>query len=128
VANVVRTGNVPDTLTGGEASEGLARFCCIVSFGRRPTITPRALEPGRPSLVRARISSRSNSARPLSTVRMSRPCGVVVTVRTGAPLVGASLGIGMRQNVVASCYRRIGRRSDTQPLAFAFVCNAVCIS
>jgi hypothetical protein len=33
----------------------------------------------RPSPVRARISSRSNSASPPSTVSIKRPCGVVVS-------------------------------------------------
>jgi hypothetical protein len=37
---------------------------CAVSAGFRPNLTPRALARSRPSLVRARISSRSNSASP----------------------------------------------------------------
>jgi hypothetical protein len=47
--------------------------------GSSPKRTPRALARVRPSLVRARISSRSNSAKPPSTVNISRPCGVVVS-------------------------------------------------
>jgi len=50
--------------------------CWCVSFGGRPNLTPRPLARVRPSPVRARISSRSNSARPPSTVSISRPCGV----------------------------------------------------
>ena len=48
------------------------------SFGRRPSLTPRAFARTRPSLVRERMRSRSNSARPPNTVSMSRPCDVVV--------------------------------------------------
>jgi len=51
------------------------RWWCV-SFGGRPNLTPRPLARVRPSPVRARISSRSNSARPPSTVSISRPCGV----------------------------------------------------
>ena len=49
-----------------------------VSVGGRPIWTPRALARVRPSPVRARINSRSNSARPPTTVDIKRPCGVVV--------------------------------------------------
>jgi hypothetical protein len=52
---------------------------CPVSFGLRPKITPLAFARARPSPVRVRISSRSNSARPPSTVSMRRPCAVVVS-------------------------------------------------
>ena len=45
----------------------------------RPIFTPRALARSRPSPVRTRIRSRSNSARPPSTVSISRPCDVVVS-------------------------------------------------
>ena len=54
-------------------------FWCAVSIGGRPMWTPRALARSRPSPVRARISSRSNSASPPSTVSIKRPCGVVVS-------------------------------------------------
>jgi hypothetical protein len=40
---------------------------------------PRALARSRPSLVRARIKSLSNSASPARTVSMSRPWGVVIS-------------------------------------------------
>src|SRR6516165_8696187 len=42
---------------------------------------PRALARLRPSPVRARISSRSNSARPPRIVSISRPCAVVVSAQ-----------------------------------------------
>jgi hypothetical protein len=38
-----------------------------------PNFTPRAFARALPSLVRARISSRSNSAKPPSTVSIKRP-------------------------------------------------------
>ena len=50
-------------------------------MGGRPILTPRALARSRPSLVRARMRSRSNSARPPNTVNMSRPCDVVVSAQ-----------------------------------------------
>jgi hypothetical protein len=48
----------------------------------------------RPSLVRARIRSRSNSARPPITASIKRPCGAVVAPR----LTGASYWHGDRSN------------------------------
>ena len=62
----------------GKGFDGLA-LLVAVSFGGRPMWTPRALARSRPSPVRARISSRSNSASPPSTVSINRPCGVVVS-------------------------------------------------
>ena len=53
----------------------------FIDLGGRPIFTPRALARSRPSLVRARMRSRSNSARPPSTVNISRPCDVVVSAR-----------------------------------------------
>jgi hypothetical protein len=46
--------------------------------------TPFALARALPSPVRARINSRSNSAKPPSTVSISRPCGVVVSAQASA--------------------------------------------
>lgn len=43
-----------------------------VSLGLRPSRTPRALARSRPSLVRERINSRSNSASPTRTVEQER--------------------------------------------------------
>jgi hypothetical protein len=58
----------------------------------RPTeLTPRACARLRPSPVRARISSRSNSAKPPRTVSIRRPCGVVVSAQEG-PEADAPLG------------------------------------
>src|SRR3984893_10653041 len=56
-----------------------SRFWCGVSFGGRPILCPRATARARPSPVRARIKSLSNSARPPSTVSIKRPCDVVVS-------------------------------------------------
>src|SRR5262245_37052508 len=55
--------------------------CCAVRAAGRPKRTPLALARLRPSPVRARISSRSNSARPPRTVSISLPCGVVVSAQ-----------------------------------------------
>jgi hypothetical protein len=52
-----------------------------VSLRGRPKLIPRACARLRPSPVRARISSRSNSASPPRTVSNSRPCGVVVSAQ-----------------------------------------------
>src|SRR5215813_8426158 len=54
------------------------RWCGVILRGR-PNRTPRSLARFRPSPVRARISSRSNSAKPPRTVSISRPCAVVVS-------------------------------------------------
>ena len=48
-------------------------------MGFLPSRTPRAFARSRPSVVRALISSLSNSARPPSTVRIKRPVGVAVS-------------------------------------------------
>ena len=53
---------------------------CGVSFGLRPIRTPRAWR-ARPSPVLVRINSRSNSAKPASTVNISRPWSVVVSAQ-----------------------------------------------
>jgi hypothetical protein len=55
-----------------------------VSLGGRPMYTPRAFARTRPSPVRARINSRSNSAKPPSTVSINRPWGVVVSAHASA--------------------------------------------
>jgi hypothetical protein len=57
---------------------------CGVNFGRRPSLTPRALARFHPSAVRARIRSRSNSASPPSTLSIKRPCAVVVSAHASA--------------------------------------------
>jgi hypothetical protein len=64
------------------ASRSIAswRWCGVSDCGR-PNFTPRAFARVLPSLVRARISSRSNSAKPPKTVNISRPCGVVVSAQ-----------------------------------------------
>src|SRR5262249_14039504 len=78
-----------DSVTSGDVSLRLAISKALdgfsplmgVSFGGRPNLTPRAFARCLPSVVRARISSRSNSARPPSTVSINRPCGVVVSAQ-----------------------------------------------
>jgi hypothetical protein len=71
----------------------------------RPILTPSALARSRPSSVRARINSRSNSARPPSTVSISRPCAVVVSAhvscseRKPAPLPVIDASVFKRSRV-----------------------------
>ena len=58
---------------------------CGVSLKGRPKLCPRALACcSRPSPVRARINSRSNSASPPRTVSIKRPCAVVVSAQASA--------------------------------------------
>jgi hypothetical protein len=52
-----------------------------ISKPGRPNFTPLALARSLPSPVLARISSRSNSAKPPRTVSISLPCGVVVSAQ-----------------------------------------------
>ena len=56
-------------------SEPLERFLALMGC------TPRACARFLPSPVRARISSRSNSAKPPRTVSITRPCDVVVSAQ-----------------------------------------------
>jgi hypothetical protein len=59
---------------------------CGVRAAGRPNFTPLAFARFLPSPVRARISSRSNSAKPPSTVSISLPCGVVVSAQVSLRL------------------------------------------
>ena len=87
---------VPDHLAvGGDHFAGLTlahlehalEKCDSLPMGRTLTLrggksqwqVTRTTARARPSPVRARISSRSNSARPPSTVSIKRPCAVVVS-------------------------------------------------
>src|ERR1700719_961776 len=85
-----------------------------VSFGGRPIFTPFALARSRPSPVRARINSRSNSASPPSTVSIRRPWAVVVSAhvslseRKPAPLPVIAASVFNRSRVDrASRSRRV---------------------
>ena len=76
-----------DVVIAGDVAERFAsvastnRFAALVrgQFEGAAQALPRALARSRPSLVRARISSRSNSAKPPSTVKIRRPWRVVVS-------------------------------------------------
>jgi hypothetical protein len=72
---------------------------CGVSLKGRPKLCPRALARSRPSPVRARINSRSNSASPPCTVSIKRPCAVAG--------VGPCVGEGSKPGFLA-CDRREG--------------------
>src|SRR6266567_3827231 len=61
----------------GKAGTIVAR---ATSVGRS-TRNPLAFARSRPSPVRVRISSRSNSAKPPNTVSINRPCAVVVSAQ-----------------------------------------------
>src|SRR5215510_10125656 len=54
------------------------------NLGLRPNLTPFAIARLRPSPVRSRISSRSNSAMAARSVESSRPCGLEVS-HSGSP-------------------------------------------
>ena len=68
------------------ASRRALASCCWswLSFAGLPMCWPRALALALPSLVRSLIRCLSNSARPPRTVRMSLPCGVVVSAQVSA--------------------------------------------
>jgi len=85
-----------------------------LSFGLRPSRTPRAFARSRPSPVRARISSRSNSAKPPSTVSINRPCGVVVSAQASF----RDRKPALRSPMAASVFRRsrVVRASRSSPL------------
>src|SRR5262245_38331067 len=79
-------------------------------------LTPRSLTTLRPSLVRARISSRSNSASPLSTMSMRRPRGLVVSAQLSLRLLKPA-PLGERRNDVEQVAGRAGRLGDDQHVA-----------
>ena len=96
-----------------------------MSVGLRPSQTPFATARARPSPVRAQINSRSNSARPPSTISIKRPCAVVVSAhvslseRNPAPLpVTAASGL-------CALVLRIVRRIQRITLALAAHITAV---
>jgi hypothetical protein len=55
-------------------------WCGVRAVGR-PNFTPLAFARALPSLVRARIKSRSNSAKPARIVTINRPCALVVSAQ-----------------------------------------------
>ena len=82
--------------------------------------TPLALARSRPSPVRVRISSRSNSANPARTVSISRPCGEVVSAhesrreRKPAPLSPMAASV-LRRSLVDRARRSRRVTSSTSP-------------
>jgi hypothetical protein len=85
VADIVRPGDFPGRLAGIAPLQGLTLLVGselgLRRAGLAAHLTPRALASLRPSPVRARISSRPNSARPLRTVSIRRPWAVVVSAQ-----------------------------------------------
>src|SRR5271168_4116877 len=86
---------------------------CGVSLKGRPKLCPRAFARSRPSPVRARINSRSNSASPPSTVSIKRPCAVVVSAhvswseRNPAPLPVIAASVFRRSPVEARHHQHV---------------------
>ena len=79
--------------------------------GGRPKRTPRALARVRPSPVRARISSRSNSARPPKTVSINRPCAVVVSAHVSCRDLKPAPASAMAANVLSESLVDLANRS-----------------
>jgi hypothetical protein len=77
--DVVRPRDIGLRFAISESLDSLLPLVGSLSAGGRPKRTPLAFARVLPSLVRARISSRSNSASPPNTVSISRPCAVVVS-------------------------------------------------
>jgi hypothetical protein len=57
VGDVVAADDLAHWLASWSRRQIASRFWCSVSFGLRPSLTPRALARSRPSLIRARIKS-----------------------------------------------------------------------
>jgi hypothetical protein len=83
-------------------------FWCGVSFGLRPRLLPAALARARPSPVRVRINSRSNSARPPRTVSIKRPCAEVVSAHASPSERKAGFLLGDRYKRVQQVAGRAG--------------------
>jgi hypothetical protein len=123
MADVLRAGSLGERLAVRVATERLALLVGWgVRFGRRPRRTPRAFARARPSLVRARISARANSASSPRTVRMRRPCGVMVSAQASprdvkpAPLAVMVANVLSRSRVLRA--RRSSRVTiSTSPAA-----------
>jgi hypothetical protein len=89
VAHIIRSSNFRKDLSRLSTSDCLSP---LVSLGLRPRITPLAFACSRPSPVRVRISSRSNSAGLPKTV------SIKATVRRR----GVSPGVSSRRKIAAS--------------------------
>lgn len=83
MANVVGPADIDQGLASCPSRNG---FLALVVRQLRLAAhaTPRALARSRPSPVRLRINSRSNSAGPPRTVSINLPCGVVVSAKPAA--------------------------------------------
>ena len=78
--HVVGTRHISLRFPIGEPCQGFLPLVWRQLPGR-PNRTPRSFARFLPSPVRARISSRSNSAKPPRIVSISRPCGLVVSAQ-----------------------------------------------
>jgi hypothetical protein len=103
-----------------------------VSFGLRPRITPLAFARSRPSPVRVRISSRSNSANPPNAVSIKRPCAVVVSAQVSlrdlkpapfSPMVPSRF----RRSRVDRANRSKRVTTNTSPFARSAISLASCL-
>jgi len=89
----------------------------------RPKRTPLACALLRPSAVLDKMSWRSNSASPPSTVTINRPCGVVVSAQASL----SDLKLAPRSEIVASVLSKsLVDRAHDQGVAFAQRGDGLC--
>ena len=107
----VRPRNVSLGVTASEPVRASRRWNSS-NFVGRPNFTPRALARSRPAPVRARMSSRSNSARPPRTVSISRPCGVVVSAQLSFKLLNPAPFAAISAKILSKSRVLRARRSS----------------
>jgi hypothetical protein len=120
--------------SGSPASrrEMASRRWCGVNLGRLPMATPLAFARSRPSPVRARISSRSNSAKPPRMVSIKRPCAVVVSAHVSrsdlkpAPFSATAPSV-LRRSLVDLAKRSSLVTTRTSPLSSPAISRASCL-
>jgi hypothetical protein len=79
VAHVVGAGDLAHWPPVAVAASDRLALLMIGQFRFAAELAPLALARSRPSPVRVRIKSLSNSARPPNTVSIKRPCAVMVS-------------------------------------------------
>ena len=115
MADVVAAADVDQGLAGFPSRNGLLALV-VRQFWLAAHHHPLALARSRPSLVRLRINSRSNSAKPPRTVSINLPCAVVASAQVSrsdlnpAPL-SATTPIRLRRSLVDQASR--SRRPKT---------------
>src|SRR6516164_1487321 len=87
----------------------------MTDIGRKllqPKRTPRALARALPSLVRARISSRSNSAKPARIVTIRRPCALVVSAQASCSDLKPAPRLAMSSRILSKSRVERAKRSS----------------